>query len=159
MTAGAERPDWRLPPSTPTVALGPVFVVDDDKVARGVLVKFLRELPLANPVVTCADGDEAVTRLADYTDPSCPPPVLVITDRHMPKRSGLEVVSWMRDQPRLRYVPVVMLSGSSDVAGIHEGYALGVEAYLVKPVAFGALGDVLRSLPVPWAIVASDVGS
>ncbi|MBW3669398.1 MAG: response regulator [Actinobacteria bacterium] len=157
MTADAERPDWLLPPATPTVALGPVFVIDDDTVARSVVVKFLRELPLANPVVTCADGEEAVARLAEYTEPSSPLPVLVITDRQMPMRSGLEVVRWMRAQPRLRLVPVVMLSGSSDVAGIHEGYALGVEAYLVKPVGFGALDDVLRSLPVPWAIVSSEV--
>lgn len=158
MSTEAEQPGRLLPTGTPTVALGPVFVIDDDSVARSVVVKFLRELPLANPVVTCVDGDDAVARLAQYNDPSWPRPVLVITDRHMPKRSGLEVLTWMRSQPRLRDIPVVMLSGSSDVTGIRDGYALGVEAYLVKPVGFGALDDVLRSLSVPWAIVPSDVG-
>lgn len=150
-------PGVTLPPARPaptSLALGPIVIVEDDRVARTVLVKYLRDLRLANPVVTCADGDEAVARLAG--DDAATAPALVVMDRHLPGISGLDVVLWMREQPTLRDVPVVMLSASSDVEGIHEGYALGVAAYLVKPVAFAALGDVLRSLPLPWAIVAPE---
>ncbi len=71
----------------------------------------------------------------------------------MPGRSGLEVLRWMRQQPALRDVPAIMLTGMSDVDSIHDAYSSGAASYLVKPVAFGALADVIRGLQRPWALL------
>ena len=117
------------------VTVGPVFIVDDDAVAVAVLARFLSGLHLANPIVRCTDGDDAVARLEQAASNPSTPPVLALVDRHMPKRSGIEVVKWMRTHAALRNVPVVKFSATSDMEAIQQGYSLGIASYLVKPVA------------------------
>lgn len=129
-------------------AAPPVVVVDDDESARVLIRRYLQRLQLANPVLTAEDGDRAVRVLAAGTIS----PALVLLDLHLPGRSGLEVLEWMR-QDRFAEVPVVMLTGSSELADIDRAYELGISSYLVKPVGFGALDDVLRKLPAPWMLL------
>lgn len=129
-------------------AAPPVVVVDDDESARVLIRRYLQRLQLANPVLTAEDGDRAVRVLAA----GAISPALVLLDLHLPGRSGLEVLEWMR-QDRFAEVPVVMLTGSSELADIDRAYELGISSYLVKPVGFGALDDVLRKLPAPWMLL------
>lgn len=135
-------------------ALAPVLVVEDDPVAATLIHRHLEHLGLANPIRVVGDGDEAVAWLAGgATDGATEVPALILLDHHLPGRSGLEVLRWAHAQPALRSVPVLMLTGESDVAGISEAHSLGARSYLVKPVGFDALGDVVRGLEVRWAIL------
>lgn len=127
----------------------PVVVVDDDELARALVVQHLRKLKLLNRVVEAVDGDAACTVLSGLADP----PVLVLLDLEMPGRSGLEVLSWLRSHPLLGRVPVVMLTGSAELDQVDAAYELGIASYLVKPVGFGALQDVVRQLDLPWALL------
>ena len=129
-----------------------VVVVDDDELARMLVTRYLAKLGLRNPVVQAADGDEGVQKLSDETLR----PVLVLLDMRMPGRSGLEVLRWIRGTPRLASTPVVMLTGSAELEEVDEAYALGIASYLVKPVGFAALQDVLRQADLPWAILPGD---
>ncbi len=136
-----------------SVIARPVFVVEDDAVSRMLMCACLTGLGLMNPAVELADGDEAIEELrrlmAEEADSL---PVLVVLDRRLPGISGMDVLRWMRLQPELRAVPIVMLSGDDDAAGVTEAYQLGVRSYLVKPVGFAALGLVVREMGLPWLL-------
>lgn len=127
----------------------PIVVVDDDELARTLVVHQLRKLGLRNPVVEVFDGDAACEVLAGLEHQ----PALMLLDMQLPGRSGLEVLRWVRRQPSLADLPVAMLTGSAELAQIDAAYDLGIVSYLVKPVGFGALDDVLRHVGLPWAIL------
>lgn len=131
----------------------PIVVVDDDELARALVVQHLRKLRLRNPVIEAVDGEHAyeVLRCLDVA------PALVLLDVHMPRRSGLELLEWMRSDPGLADVPVVMLTVSAELDEVDASYELGVASYLVKPVGYRALDDVLRGGDVPWALVPASL--
>jgi len=146
MTAGGDRL-----PAEPVDERWVVVVADDDEMARELVVRYFAKLKLVNRVVHATDGDDAVRVLAEES--LCP--ALVLLDLEMPGRSGLEVLRWLRGERRLSDVPVVMLTGSAELDEVDEAYALGISSYLVKPVGFAALQDVIRQLGLAWALVPS----
>ena len=137
----------------------PVLVVEDDAVSAAVISRHLQTLGLANPVQVLTNGSEALGWLsATLAGPACERPALVLLDRHLPGASGLELLRWMHSQPALQGIPVLMLTGASDVNAISEAYSLGACSYLVKPVGFEALGEVIRGLDLTWAILPGRAG-
>lgn len=135
------------------VAARPVLVVDDDPGSRLLVDSCLSRLGLANPRVELPDGDQAIAELrrcrAQGPDHL---PVLVLLDRHPADLQGPDVLRWMRMDPSFEDVPVVVLSSDESAHAVTEAYDLGVRSYLVKPVAFQALGAVVRDLGLPWLL-------
>lgn len=137
--------------------LGTLVIVEDSQASATVLRQVLRDhLQIANPVVHLLDGDRAVEWLTEAVEADAPP-VLVLLDVLLPGRDGMEILRWMRGQESLRQLPVVILTATAQHADIDEAYrSLGADSYLVKPVGFDALGDVLRRLPLRWALLPAD---
>lgn len=133
----------------------PVVVVEDDESSRELIVRYLAELRLCNPVCVAEDGQRAV----DVLDGLQRSPALVVLDVNLPGRSGLEVLAWIRQHPRLAAVPVVMLTGSSELDDVDRAHELGISSYLVKPVGFSAVQDVLIRLAVPWMLLTPEDGA
>lgn len=130
----------------------PIIVVDDDDLSRELVVRYFDKLNLKNPVLTACDGDDAVMLL------SVPDirPALVLLDLDMPGRDGMDLLVWIRKELG-EDIPVVMLTGSAQLEDVDRAYELGIASYLVKPVGFAALSDVLRQLRLPWQLLpASD---
>lgn len=123
---------------------------DDVLLARRAVKK--AALPVAMQVVE--DGDEAVAYLdgsGQFGDRGRSPlPALILLDLKLPKRSGLEVLRWVRSQPALDTTPVVVLTSSSEDEDIQKAYALGANSYLQKPVAFNGLVQLLGVLDLYW---------
>lgn len=123
---------------------------DDVLLARRAVKK--ASLAAAMEVVT--DGDQAVGYLggeARFGDRQrFPLPSLVLLDLKLPKRSGLEVLRWIRATPGLDATPVVMLTSSTEDEDIQKAYALGANSYLQKPVAFNGLVQLLGVLDLYW---------
>jgi len=69
----------------------------------------------------------------------------------------LEVLSWLRGESHLRLTPVVILSSSAEVGDIQQAYALGVNSYLVKPVNFSDLLEMVKSIGMYWMILNRNV--
>ncbi len=152
-TAPSQYKPLTPPVTAAPLTVAPILIVDDDDASRLLIEASLSALRLANPAVMACDGDDAVRQLQPCLRNEAPVPVLVMLDGQMPGRSGLEVLRWMREQPALRDVPAIMLTAMSDVDSIQDAYSSGVASYLVKPVAFGALADVIRGLHRPWALL------
>jgi CheY-like chemotaxis protein len=123
---------------------------DDVLLARRALKK--ADLPVSLQVV--GDGDEAVDYLSGsdgFADRSRYPLVsLILLDLKLPKRSGLDVLRWIRSQAELTGTPVVVLTSSIEDEDIDRAYALGANSYLQKPVAFNALVELLAVLGLYW---------
>jgi CheY-like chemotaxis protein len=95
------------------------------------------------------DGQEAMERLAAGvgTDPSH-----VVLDLKLPRFSGLEVLSWIRSHPVLDRMPVIILTSSQLPTDIQKATALGIDAFLVKPVSFRDLVGVVHGIADRWKI-------
>jgi len=95
------------------------------------------------------DGDEAITVLEKSTL-NGGPPVCVLLDVKLPRVSGLEVLAWIREQPRLRRLPVILLTSSSQTADINRAYDLGANSFLVKPPDLDSLTQLVKTVAHYW---------
>ena len=139
----------------------PAILVAEDDAQHAVLIRAaLSAAGLANPVHLVEDGEQAVAYLAGtgaYADRArYPLPALVLLDLRMPVTSGLEVLAWLRARPGLERVPVLVLTASEEAADINEAFEAGADSYLIKPVGFNALLDVVKDLPLRWLILPGD---
>lgn len=100
---------------------------------------------------TVCDGDKAVIWLA-AGPPYCgrPPPRLVLLDLNLPARSGFEVLEWLREQPTLRHIPVVVFSSSGRPEDREKARRLGASDYILKPTSTLSLVDIARDLQARW---------
>lgn len=100
------------------------------------------------------DGDAAVFYLngdAEYSDRArYPLPTIILLDLKLPRRSGHEVLAWLKQQPELKRLPVVILTSSRQTLDVHQAYDLGVNSYLVKPVGFASLLEMMNTFSEYW---------
>jgi CheY-like chemotaxis protein len=96
-----------------------------------------------------SDGDEAITALENGAL-NGGPPVCVLLDVKLPRVSGLEVLAWIREQPHLRRLPVILLTSSSQTADINRAYDLGANSFLVKPPDLDSLTQLVKTVAHYW---------
>ena len=129
---------------------GPILLVEDDVESAELLRIAFQKAGLKRPLRVLPDGDKAVAYLSGeppYDDPEeNPPPCLVLLDLKLPRRSGLEVLSWLRSKINTRPLPVVMMTSSAAEKDIEEALRLGIEAYCVKPSDFEDLKKLARTI-------------
>ncbi|WP_232293823.1 response regulator [Stigmatella aurantiaca] len=116
----------------------------------------LEEINLANEVVVVRDGQQALDflrRQGAYEERTGGHPAVVLLDLKLPKVDGLEVLAQVKNDPELRSIPVVMLTSSREEQDLARSYGLGVNAYVVKPVAFPDFVTALKELGLFWAVV------
>jgi CheY-like chemotaxis protein len=83
-----------------------------------------------------------------------PLPDLLLLDLKMPRKNGFEVLEWVRQQPGLKRLPVVVLTSSMQDLDINRAYELGANTYLVKPANYEALVDLVKTLIQYWLTLA-----
>jgi CheY-like chemotaxis protein len=131
-----------------------VLMIEDDPNDAALFRRALRKSNLPTPVTVIDDGEAAVRWLREKAEasPAGDPewPRIIVLDLKMPRRSGLEVLEWLRTQPGGRRVPVVVFTSSRESRDIARAYALGVNSYLVKPVSFDAWKEMIRTMHHYW---------
>ena len=96
------------------------------------------------------DGDEAIAALQNGALGATGPPVCVLLDVKLPRVSGLEVLAWIRNQPHLRRLPVILLTSSSQTKDINRAYDLGANSFLVKPPDLDSLTQLVKTVAHYW---------
>ena len=132
-----------------------VILLAEDDVNDVLLVqRAFQKSSIANPLQVVRDGEEAVAYLSgnlQYADRDrYPLPVLLLMDLKMPRRSGLEVLVWLRQQPGLKRLPVVVLTSSNQSPDINRAYELGANSYAVKPCTLEGYGKFAEALLAWW---------
>ena len=133
-----------------------ILLAEDNANDVELTVAALKANRLANEVVVVRDGAQALDylyRRADFASREPGLPALVLLDLKMPKVDGLEVLRVIKGDPAMRAVPIVVLTSSREEQDLVRSYDLGVNAYVVKPVAFDAFVDAVKTLGGFWAVL------
>lgn len=135
----------------------PILLVEDSPDDALLIQRAFRKANLANPVQLVRDGEEAVAYLGGappYDDRTrFPLPVFMLLDLKLPRRSGLEVLAWVRQESVVKRLPVVVLTSSRESVDVNRAYDLGVNSYLTKPVGFEALLEMVRNVNLYWLVL------
>ncbi len=133
-----------------------ILYVEDEEADVLLLQHVLSKAGISNPLQTVKDGKLARDYLAGdgpFADRKrYPLPGLVLLDLNLPYWSGFEVLAWVRQQPHLRRVPVVVFSSSSRPDDIARAYDAGANGYLVKPNALADLTTLVLAVRDFWLL-------
>ena len=134
-----------------------ILLVEDDPNDVELALIALRKHKLANKIHVVRDGEEALDFLfcrGTYAQRTFNgPPKVILLDLKLPKVSGLEVLKAIKEEPRTRAVPVVVMTSSREQRDMVEGYRLGVNSYVQKPIDFDQFQAVVRDLGYYWLVV------
>ena len=133
-----------------------ILMADDDADDRRLTQDALEDGRLANEVRFVQDGEELMVYLrqegkyAGAGAANAPRPGLILLDLNMPRKDGRTALKEIKSDPVLRQIPVVILTTSKADEDVYKSYDLGVNSYIVKPVTFDALVDILQTLEKYW---------
>lgn len=130
----------------------PILLVEDDSNDVLLLQRAFRRANVECPLHVVTNGDDAVDYLTgggEFADRAAHPfPALMLLDLKLPRRSGLEVLSWLREQPpEISCLPVIVLTSSRLTSDVDQAYAFGATSYMAKPEGnFDGLAEVVKTL-------------
>jgi len=127
----------------------PILLVDDDDVDVMTIKRALKEINVANPVVVCEHGEQALAYLAD---PDSERPCIILLDLNMPVMNGIEFLQQAKQDERIKSIPVIVLTTSEEQQDKVSSFSLGVAGYMAKPVDYRRFVDVMRSIDLYWTV-------
>jgi CheY-like chemotaxis protein len=127
-----------------------VLHVEDEPSDRLIVSSSFTKVAPHVRLCTAIDGEDAIAYLAGdgiYKNREVHPlPQMVLLDLKLPRKSGFEVLQWIRSQPGLKELPVIILTSSREPADLDRAYALGANSYIVKNVDIKAMRDIVRGI-------------
>jgi CheY-like chemotaxis protein len=136
--------------------LKPILIVEDNANDLALTLNALEKSRLANEVIVARDGAEGADylfRRGEHANRPAGNPAVVLLDLKLPKIDGLELLKMVREHELTGKTPVVLLTSSREERDVVEGYRLGVNAYVVKPVEFREFVQAIQDLGVFWAVL------
>lgn len=134
-----------------------ILLVEDNNDDVELTLHALRKENLANHIHVARDGEEALEFLfcnGVHSDRSFErPPRLVLLDLKLPKVDGMEVLRQLKADPRTHSIPVVILTSSKEERDLVQGYGLGANSYIQKPVDFEQFRNTVKSVGFYWLLV------
>ena len=134
-----------------------ILLVEDNPDDVDLTLRAFAKSNIANEVVVARDGVEALDYLfatgVHAGRASAPLPQLVLLDLKLPRIDGLQVLERVRANPRTRLLPVVILTSSTEQRDLENGYKLGANSYIRKPVDFQEFLEAMRHLGLYWLLL------
>ena len=134
-----------------------ILLVEDNAADEELAIHALRTNNLVNQIHVVRDGEEALDFLfcrGAHAYRDCEkPPRLVLLDLKLPKVDGLEVLRQLKSDARTKAIPVVILTASREERDMINGYQMGVNSYIQKPVDFGQFREIIKQLGLYWLVV------
>ena len=130
-----------------------ILLVEDNPDDEELTIRAFKKNNLANEIDVARDGVQALEYFFPKEGPPPPLPQLVLLDLKLPKVSGLEVLKALRADTRTRRMPVVILTSSAEERDLVDGYELGANSYIRKPVDFDEFIDGVRQLGLYWLVL------
>ncbi len=135
-----------------------ILLVEDSPEDYETTTRALKQSGLANRIIHCADGDEALDYLYQrgaYADPArAPRPTVVLLDLNLPGTDGREVLAEIKADDRLKHIPVIVLTTSADERDIEKCYQGGANSYVKKPVDIEGFFHAIQKLKGYWFEIA-----
>jgi CheY-like chemotaxis protein len=137
-------------------SLKTVLYAEDDENDMFFMERAFEKLKLQHPLRLVTDGKQAIAYLsgsAPFSDRSAnPAPALVLLDLNMPLKGGLDVLQWVRSQPSLSEIPIIVLTSSNQESDVHRARLLGANGYIIKPGEPDELLQVVQELHKYWLV-------
>ena len=133
-----------------------ILLAEDDPKDVELTLTALHKHRIANRVIVVRDGASALDylyRQGEFSNRDGDNPAVVLLDVKMPKVDGMEVLRRVKSDPQFKTIPTVILTSSREEHDLVEGYGLGANAYVVKPVRFNEFVEAVSLLGVFWALV------
>jgi CheY-like chemotaxis protein len=132
----------------------PILLIEDSPEDFEATTRALRKAGLVNPVFHCSDGDEALdylNRRGSYASPErAPRPGVILLDLNLPGTDGREVLCEVKGDERLKRIPVIVLTTSTDERDIEKCYLAGANSYIKKPVDLDGFVRAVQQLKDYW---------
>jgi CheY-like chemotaxis protein len=136
--------------------LGRILLIEDDPKDVELTLEALGDYNLANEVIVVRDGEQALDYLycrGKFAARARENPAVLLLDLKLPKVDGLQVLRQVKSDPKLKLIPVVVLTSSREEKDMMGSYQLGVNAYVVKPVDFHEFVNAVKELGIFWAVI------
>jgi two-component system, response regulator len=133
-----------------------VLLVEDDPDDVELTLHTFTEARITNPIYVVRDGQEALDYIfcqGDHAGRQNVPPRLILLDLKLPKIGGLQVLKAIKADPHTKGIPVVILTSSREERDLIEGYHLGANSYIQKPVDFAQFQKTIREMGYYWLVV------
>ena len=135
-----------------------ILLVEDREDDIFLLRRSFEKAGVANPIQVVRNGEEAISYLTGtgmYSDRAeFPLPELILLDLKMPRLDGFEVLKWLRSQPELSRLRVVVLSCSDDIQDVNRAYKLGANSFLVKPEDLNQFVELSSFINDYWFVLS-----
>ncbi len=135
---------------------GPILIVEDNPDDETLILRALKKFNVSNEITVVRDGAEALDYLfktGPYADREGGNPAVVLLDLKLPKIDGLEVLRRVRADEQTKLQPVVILTSSDEQKDMIQGYDLGANSYVRKPVEFEAFSEAVSQLGLYWMLL------
>src|SRR5262245_35496644 len=129
-----------------------ILLVDDNLIDLDLTKRAFDRCNLCNPLLVAHDAEE-VMELMQRWESGEPAPDLVLLDLNLPKVNGLEILRRLKNHRQFKAIPVIMLTSSDEDRDIHAAYHLGANSYIVKPVDFDRLLELVAQIAGYWCRV------
>ncbi|MGE5206608.1 MAG: response regulator [Chlamydiota bacterium] len=131
-----------------------ILLVEDNPDHEALTIRALKKAHVMNEIMVAHDGAEALELLFGAEGrPPIPVPQLILLDLKLPKVDGLEVLRRLRENPRTKLVPVVVLTSSDEEGDVVTSYKLGANSYVCKPVDFVQFMEATKQLGLYWLVL------
>ena len=138
-----------------------ILLVEDNQDDMDLAMHALKREKLANHIIVARDGEEALDFLfcrGAFVHRSLDrPPKLVLLDLKLPKVDGMEVLKQVKNDPRTKTIPVVIMTSSKEERDLVAGYNLGANSYIQKPVDFDQFRETVKSVGLYWLVINQPV--
>jgi CheY-like chemotaxis protein len=130
----------------------PILLVEDNPVDLDLTLRAFKSRKLTNTIEIARDGEEALEYIEKWEN-GAPYPAVILLDLKLPKINGLEVLEVLKNHPKFKTIPVVILTTSSESSDVKAAYKLGVNSYIVKPVDFDKFIEVAEHIELYWSVM------
>ncbi|MDD4309158.1 MAG: response regulator [Candidatus Cloacimonetes bacterium] len=131
-----------------------ILLVEDNPSDIELTKRALVKNRILNELIVIEDGQEAAKYLfQECFEPDNKLPTIILLDLKLPRLDGLELLRLIRQDPRTRRLPVVVLTSSGEIPDISASYDLGANSYIRKPVDFNQFADAVNNLGLYWLVI------
>lgn len=129
-----------------------ILLVEDNPMDMDLTLRAFHKKKFSNTIHVARDGEEALAWFSRWEAGEALPAVILL-DLNLPRVNGLEVLQQLKDHPRFRSIPVVILTSSREDSDLKSAYDLGVSSYIEKPVSFSKFIEVAERIELYWCVL------